>query len=700
MKFLRPAFYISTVTVLFCSCLIGGTAQEEFEKGVAHLNANRKSQAFKAFKSAARLAPDSGRYHFAAAQTAPAQNSAFMYTKYAWEKGLRNRAVFAMLLNLSFHTDKEKKLEYALSLFGELPDSLATPLFKAELFLEFGKPDLAYELLNAEFEANRNSDLCPKIANALVQQGKIDQAIDFLRKCDKDRILDADGYASLASLLAMRYEFREVDRLFSELTQSNIYDDRLRLEHATFLVFNARFREAEPLLERPLGPGSAAAKAVLGLRFHSLRLFSALTQGDKSRYYALLEDIPADTIFKESVPRLYEAIKAFSNNEEGAFELLFKARSQLPPDPVTTILCARSALRNKKYKDATALYDRLPGIVLWSPVVVAERAQSIALAGNDDKALQIISYMHEKGIFSRQSLELFRNLALKKDLVEKSEAAQKLLEMKYSGDIGLKWKGLLLAIKNEKTDSALTIARTLSTDYPEEERFELTYLTLLLIKNEFRQVLDELETSKLEPAKSKPIEAAAWKGLGDTSRAIAAYESAVEKRHEPMLVMQLAEMYFQTKDYEKATNLYAKLLEDTSDTMFKDSLQVAVLLNNNAWTIMTAGTKNLSSALSMAKKAYELVPRNLNIIDTYASILLEAKKQKDCIALLESNKEALGQKRLVCHLARAYEEKKDINKAKRYYEDALRLKAEDQKLTQQLSDSEIRERIARLSEEK
>jgi tetratricopeptide (TPR) repeat protein len=683
--------------MLLGSCFFGGSASTEFEKGVALANEGKTKLAFKAFKAAAQKAPDSARYHFAAAQTAPDQNTAFMYTKAAWEKGFKNKAVFYLLLKLSFHVDKEKKLEYALNLLKELPDSVATDVFRGDIYFEFGKADKAYELWNQEFQKTRQSALCPKIGQALARSGKSDQAIEFLTQCTQDKVLDAEGYSLLASLHAMKFNFKEVDRLFGELQSSNLYNDALRLDQATYLVFNGRFEEASALLSRRPGPGSTFAQSAYGLRFHTLRIYSKILQSDRAGVNALLDVNQQDTVFKGKIDTLIAAVKLYINNDTAAYAALLSARRSLPPDPVTVVLNARAAQQKKMFKEAVALYEQLPALVLWSPQIVAERASAVALAGNDDQALSIISFMHKQRIFSRQSLELFRNLTLKKDLVDKSEAAQKFLEERYSNDVGLKWKGLLLAIREGKTDSALGIARQLRSTYPDDERFEITALSLLLMKKEYRQVLDDAAKSKLPAQKIKPIEAAAFKGLGDTAAAIGAYEAAVKTNKDPMLMMQLAELYFQKKAYDRATGLYTKLLDDTASPALKDSLKIAVLLNNNAWTLMTAGSGDLSGALAMAKKAYDLVPQNFNIIDTYASIMLEAKKFKECIALIEPDSKALSQKRLLCHLSKAYEQRGDKNKAKRYLEDALKLKKEDQKLSELLSDEQIQAEIARLS---
>ena len=350
---------LTGVFLLACSCGIGGSAQDAYENGVKLAQEGNVKKAFKFFKSAAKNAPDSGRYYFAAAQTAPDQNTAFMYTKFAWEKGLKNRAVFTALLRLSFHVDKEKKLEYALSLFGELPDSVATDNFKGDLYFDFGSYDKAYTLWNSEFIKTGKSVYCSKIARALVKQGKIDQAVEFLYKCKDDKVLDADGYSNLASLLAMQYKFKEVDRLFAEVSASNVYDDMLRLEQATYLIFNGRGKEAEALLNRPAGPGAPKVKAMINHRIHTLRILQSLMAGEKEKVKSLLAKTPPDTVFKEKGKNVFTAIEAFLNGDTASFSILQKACEKMPPDPVTTVFWARSAMQKKMYKEAQAIYNRL-----------------------------------------------------------------------------------------------------------------------------------------------------------------------------------------------------------------------------------------------------------------------------------------------------------------------------------------------------
>lgn len=674
------------------------SATELFTKGVQFANEGDTKKAFKAFKSASKKAPDSARYHFAAAQTAKDQNTAFLYTKKAWERGLKNKTVFLSLLQRSFHTDKKQKLAYALALFEELPDSDATPAFKGTLFFQFGNVDSALALWRSEYDKSRKTSLIPQIANALARKGELDTAIDFLYQAKNEKNLDLDGYTILMSLLALRYQFDAIDRIHKDLSESNLYNDKFRLDYSTILAFNNRCDEAGSLLEKPLGPASPPIKALLNLRFNTVKILCAINRADSEIVDLQLSNPPSDSVLNKKVQLLFTAIKAYVDNDTNAYALLFKARKQLPPDPVTVMINARAALKSSQYKEAVSLYNQLPKTVLWSPQVVAERAQATALSGNDDEALKIISFMHNKHIFTRRSLELFRDLTARKDLFTKSQAAQKLLESKYSDDVNLKWKGLLLAIKGKKLDTALTIAQELSEKYPDESRFFSTYLSLLLLNKEYKTVLEVVKTGILPEKQKVAFEASALKGLGDTTRAIKAYEQAVkeDKKNFP-LTMQLAELYYHKKSYKKASDLFARLTkEKKSASTSQDSTTLAVLLNNNAWTLMSAGNENLSAALGMVKKAHEILPDNVHIIDTYCSILMKSGKYKECISLLD-NPVASKEKRLVCHMAEAWGKMRNRNKARRFYEDALALKNEHMKLSCHLTNSQIRERINRLA---
>lgn len=693
----RLPLVVLTFLVFFsCNCVQGGSPEKAFKKGLNLLDAGKTKEAFKAFKYAAKKEPDSLRYHFAAAQTAPDQNTAFLYTNYVWEKGLKTIPVFYALVKLSFQIDKEKKLAYTLNLFQELPDSLKSDRFRAQLFYQFDRPDSAAKFWLRAYETTKDGTICPKIAMALVRQGKTDSALTYLFHCRDVGVLEPSGYVQLISLLAMQFNFKEIEKLFTWLSTSTYYNDAIRIEYATYLMFHNRFEEALPLVQRSAGPASPAAKALIDLRCRTMLAYRALMEQKEDLYDSIINAPPRDTLFVEQEKAVFAGMAAASKKDTSAFVLLQTARKKLPKDPVTVVIAARLAVNKGLYKEAVSLYKQLPAIVLWSPRIVAEHAKALSLMGNDDEALQVVSFMHKKACFTRQSLELYRNLTYKKDLLEKSGAAQKLLEEHYSNDVGLKWQGLMIAIKNGKNDSALSIATQLVSTYPDDERFALTRLSLLLLKGDYQNVINESNKSKATPYKLYLLRAKAWLGLEDTTRAITAYEQALtQNEKDPAIRVALAELYLQKKAYKKATALYAALVKTTPDSSRSDSARIALLLNNYAWTLYSSGNSDTKNALAMAKKAHEILPENTNILDTYATILLQENKSKECIELLEQSSVVAKQKRLLCQLAKAFEKQGDRNKARRYLEDALKVENKNQ-LTELMSDTEIRKYIGRL----
>jgi predicted Zn-dependent protease len=357
-------------------------------------------------------------------------------------------------------------------------------------------------------------------------------------------------------------------------------------------------------------------------------------------------------------------------------------------------MCARINVLNKRYDSALSYYTSLPGILQWSPRIITETATALSYAGKDDDAIQRVSLLHKHGIYTKQSLEIFRDIAFKMNLLEKSAAAQQLLEKKYGTDINIKWHRLLLALKEEKIESAETTVNELLQLAPGDERFITAKFSILFLKKEYDAIIDQLPSSGLSPEKIKPLEAMAWLKSGDTTKAITSLESGIAITNDIQLMTELAQLYIHTNKPDNAALVYKKIIDHTSSDKI-DSIKTAAILNNYAWVLSTSEGNDLTTALDAARKAYDLAPDNIHILDTYASILLKSKKFKECISLLNKNKNTTAQGRLLCHLANAYEQASDLNKAIRYYEDAIKTNGPDQ-LPLTMSKEMIQEHIKQL----
>ncbi|MBN1602050.1 MAG: tetratricopeptide repeat protein [Chitinispirillaceae bacterium] len=668
--------------------------EQLYEKGNVLAESRNIKKAYTFFKNAANKDPENITYLIAAGSTAPDQNAAYIHFKNAWEKGAKNKLVLSNLTRLSFHVDINEKRNYALSLYDELPDSLKSLQFRGELFFQFGVFDSAISIWKKEFIKSPSPELSNSISLAFISKKEIDSALNVLLDSKKSGILNAQTYIQLASLFAAKMDYKAVNTLYSEV-QNSVFDNSLTsLEFASFFLIHNNLDKALSLIKKAEQKVPANQEAFVSKKLRCMKAFLALTQNKKDDLDALISgvtDSPDETA-------LLNAFKAFLSNDSSSLKMLENAREKNPRDPFIDIVCARSNLLSKNYEKALSYYHSLPGIIQWSPRILTEIILSYAASGKEDEALKRINFMHKQGVFTRKSLEIFRDITFRKDLIDKSTAAQKLLEQQYGNDINVKWHSLLLSIKSNRFDTAEVIINELIKKAPDNERFKMTHFSIMFLKKDYQRIIKELPSSGLPEERTKPIEAMAWLKSGDTTNAINVLEQSVQKFQNLQTMVELAQLYLNTNNNSKAASLYQQIINHTETSKAANST-TAALLNNYAWVLSSSDNGDITTALDAAKRAYSILPDNLSIIDTYTSILLKAGKFKDCIKVIESSQTAMKQARLIHYLAQSYEETGNINKAKRYYENVLSLEpSEDLPLTE--SKQMIRQRIEKMISEK
>jgi Tfp pilus assembly protein PilF len=294
----------------------------------------------------------------------------------------------------------------------------------------------------------------------------------------------------------------------------------------------------------------------------------------------------------------------------------------------------------------------------------------LAQAGKEDEALVAVSAMHRKGLFTRQSLELYRDLTFKRDLLDKSQAAQALLARKYPDDVMVRWNGGMLALKAGKLDSAQQIFENLAAKYPEAEQFEWARLTMFLAKEQFERAIRECAESDAPAHVTGPIQARAYRRLDKPDLARKAYRRALASKKTPSLMMQYADFLIDAGDNRAASAVYREIIASAGDKLAADSMNNAIVLNNLAWSLIEDGA-DLKTGLEAAQKAYGLEPGNPHILDTYATGLIKSGKYNTAIELLEDNPLTAKEARLRFHLATAYEKSGATALALRGYRTAL-----------------------------
>ncbi|MBD3322402.1 MAG: hypothetical protein GF350_14975 [Chitinivibrionales bacterium] len=664
---------IGSMVFLAVSCGVGQgmSAQECFEQGKNELADQDREKAYRYFLAAVKKDPEKAEYEWAAAQVTSNQNAAFLHTKAAWEKGLKHAAVLRALARLSFHTQKEQKLNYVLSLYNELDDTSKSRNLKASLYYQFEAYDSALALWTRAFENNQSASLCKNIAIALNKSGLADSARTFLIRCRKKNLLNPATTVMLASFYAFNYNYDAVENLFTEAGELGNYNDMLQLEHAGFLIAQEQPRHAKKLLKQISEAASHKKDHTINLRARlSLALLYAMGNSTDS-IVALRKNIPRESPYSEGEELYYKALLSIAADSSNRLELVQKARENLPGDPAVEIVYARENVREKQYDVAIESYRNLPQVFLRSPRVLVEYATALSLAGKSDEALAAVSSMHAKNVSTKYSLTLFRDLAFRNKLLDKSAAAQKILESKYSDDVNVKYGGAMMALKGGKIDSAQALFTELSVQYPDEPRFETARLSTYIINEDYEQAVRECEKSTAPPEMIAPVAARAYLKLGKVEKAEQSYEAALAENKKPALMISYANFLLAADKPEKAARLFQKIIDTNQNELEKDSSANAALLNNFAWSLAHSPGFDPHTAISAAEEARKLDPGNLHILDTYATVLLKAERYRKCIKLLENNEHTTREPQLLITLAQAYAKRNKANKAVRSYQDAL-----------------------------
>ncbi len=670
------------------------TSEQLYEKGKGFAESGNIKKAYGQFKAAAKKDPENTTYLIAAGSTSPDQNTAYIHFKNAWEKGAKNRFVLTNLIKLSFHVDKKEKETYAFTLYEELPDSLKSASYKGELYFQFANYDSSLSIWKKEMMQSPTPELCNQISLAYINKKDIDSALNILLDSKKKGIVNAQTYIQLASLFSSMMDYKAVNTLFEEI-KNGVFDNSLtKLEFAAFFLIHDNIEKALTLLKSAEQKVPANQEEFVLRKIRCMKAYLSVTQQRVDGIDALISQAQKSP----DEVALMNAFKAVLSNDSASLELLEAARSKNPRDPFVDILCARSNFIAKKFDRALSYYQSLPGIIQWSPRILTETILCYAASDKEDEALKRINFMHKHGVFTKKSLEIFRDITFRKDLIDKSTAAQKLLEKQYGNDINVKWHSLLLAIKEKKFDDAEKIINELIKSAPDNERFKLTRFSIMFLKNDYKGVIRELPSSGLSEERTMPMEASARLKLGDTATAINVLEKSVSKFNNFQTMIELAQLYTNTNNSKKAVTLYKQIV-NRAETSKVDSSTTGALLNNYAWILSSDPNGDMTTALDAAKKAYDLVPNNLSIIDTYTSILLKAGKYKECIKTIENNPLPMKQPRLLQYLAESYEKSGNLNKAKRYYEDVLSMEpSEDLPLTE--SKQMIQQHIEEMTSQK
>ena len=219
--------------------------------------AGRHEDAFTLFAAAAALAPLDPAYQKSAARaalTAQRKPEAVVFAKRAWDLGLRDEEVVALLLLDVIQNDRETIQQRGKTLIDQLPDEAQRLRMQARLLAEFGEDDEAAEAFRTALANAADAVTVTDYAELLARRQDAERLYRELQSFRNRDALDANGYR----LLALAAAFRRLQdgaacaedplSLIAEAEKRHQYDDRLRIDHALHMCAALRFAEAVKII--------------------------------------------------------------------------------------------------------------------------------------------------------------------------------------------------------------------------------------------------------------------------------------------------------------------------------------------------------------------------------------------------------------------------------------------------------------------
>ncbi len=651
-------------------------ARECYQKG-EQMQSQRQTQKAYSFFAAAADKAEKGEYHWAAAQIAPHANAALFHTKSAWSAGMRTYPVLYNYLRLAFFTDSAQIREKGLEMYAQLPDSLKNELMRAKILYLTGDLEACLNAYIRQFHADPSSELGLTIARVYVKKGDLMGARSFLVDNCMSTRTSPQSISLLASLYAREYMVDSVRWVFKTASRfpDRIYSPGIRLAHAHFSLLSGSYDDAHELLrELYYKPNARLDNAItLGAALSLGYLYSLNGDSEKLKQLSRqMETKGGNARYIKGTGCFFDLLQQPRSENDSIMEMVHQCDSLLPSHDLGTLMLAHLCAEKNEYAEAVKYFDRLSSLIKHSPGVVVARARATAALGVPQKAIAILEHMHRKNVASRRSLELYRNIALTLDYLNRADMAQDALEQRYPRDTRVIWNRAMIALKKHEFDTAFSVFTRLVNIYPQTARFRVAAMRAALLNGDTRSVMQLYKNRSADNAHISIIAADAALKEGDPAHAHSIYVAGMEKNESPQVAMAYARFLLEEKkDFSAAASVYRDVLKRHGKRIKEDTLGTVHLFNNLAWTLLHQETPDMDLALKAATHAYSRAQHNVHVVDTYAEALIRSKNYSECISVLKDSELTEKEPKLRYQLARAYEKKGEKKNALHAYRNAL-----------------------------
>jgi predicted Zn-dependent protease len=702
------------------------SADSAFQKGAENAKKQKYKTAFHYMEIAAQKAPDSSKYTWAATQMAIAANNAnkaYYYAQKTWKNGRKERDILFYLIRFSFFQDKKQKLDYALSRVNEMGANTDKDDLRVDILMLFGEFDKARQLCERNYDKSPVPYTAVKLARLYVQSGNDSLAMSFLQSCRQRLALNDEGYGVLAQLYAKKGNLEEAELCYREGAENNRSSEQLQYDHAAFLMNSGKYDQAAVMAD------SLIEKYPENKNFETIRIGAFINKGDNAG--ALREcdksTVPFGLIAPLRVKALvnlnrfaeaeavYDSAIAHNNDlrirlEFGNF-LLYKTKnykkartifqsvnSARPDEPVANIGLATldiyshdPAAAKKHIAAVLSSEKKMPyPYLLLARINLIENDPKSAI-DNCDKVLAHLPGLGDAAYIKAQAYytmgQYDKTDQIMTTLINRAGIDKKKAAFYTKAIIPIK-------IKEKKYDEAIALINNMGhgADSIAMNRMLLEVYAISNNPVKAEQVLSSLE-GNIDKSSYSYYQSWLAELEGDTAKAAAFLESDLSTKS---FFMRWASLRIKMG---KVDNVMEKLNRDSmnvadwvkiaaiadkrkyyefSSECYKNALmhetENAALLNNYAWASMQTSSFNHDEVLKAVKKAYNLMPDNIDVLQTYSEALNKCDKSKECINLLKDKlKQTRQNANILYQLGIAYEKTGDIRGATSSFQLMLQL---------------------------
>lgn len=547
------------------------SAEELYQKGMVRMTNNNPLNAFRFFREAAERDPAQAKYFVEAARAAGGignRSEAQWYAQIAWEKGIKTPEMLELIVD-GFEkerpAEKKESLEKAMALLQQLPQSQERQILRGDILYFFSDPQQGLEIWLQAIEEGGPASLITKAARAYMAQREVAKAKNLLTEHRQKDHLDASGYRLLAAIYTVEGAMQEALQTFQEAKEKGYTDDNIKLEHAIFHLINQEPDKAKPLLSELHEPAQEDPRSAL-LHAHA-RIYLGYIHLSQTNRAGLkeLENIVGDlppSSWKEGEQFYYQALHGLLDHTPNALQALNKARRLIPNHAILETLFAQKSMEQGEYGDAIVAYRSVGGVMSRWPVLLFGLAKALHKNGQDQEALQVLSQLHARNVYSKESVQLFRNISFDRNLPEVAEASQRFLENQYPEDPGIQMFSGFQALRQGAFSKAQEIFDQLISKYPEDVRFELARIQTLAAEEKYQQALEACRQSEASAGQIAPLEALIHLRMGNVAQAEQAFQTAIRQvQSSPFIHVEYGKLLWEQGKMQQAEQQFRTALE-------------------------------------------------------------------------------------------------------------------------------------------